>query len=97
MPKRYIAYLLGLVLLVVAGLYGYYKWQKAQNKVNLWTLVPDDAVFVAETNRNEQFIRQLKKTDIYGNLARLPFFTGLQENLELLDSAATRRLTLREF
>ncbi len=97
MPKRYIAYLLGLVLLVATGLYGYYKWQKAQNKVNLWTLVPDDAVFVAETNRNEQFIRQLKKTEIYESLARLPFFTGLQENLSLLDSAATRRVTLREF
>ncbi|RDC63539.1 hypothetical protein [Adhaeribacter pallidiroseus] len=97
MPKRYIAYLFGLVLLVAAGLYGYYKWQKAQNKVNLWTLVPDDAVFVAETNRNNHFIRQLKKTEIYESLARLPFFTGLQENLSYLDSAATRRVTLREF
>ena len=97
MPKRYVAYLLGLVLLVTAGLYGYYKWQKAQNKVNLWTLVPDDAVFVAETNRNDRFIRQLKKTEIYESLVRLPFFTGLQENLQLLDSASARRVTLREF
>ncbi|QNF34893.1 hypothetical protein HUW51_20000 [Adhaeribacter swui] len=97
MPKRYYAYLLGLVLLASAGLYGYYKWQKAQEKVNLWTLVPDDAVFVAETKRTNRFLQQLKNTGVYDNFSRLPFFTSLQENIALLDSAATRRLTLREF
>lgn len=97
MPKKYIAYLIGFVLLAAAGLYGYYKWQKAQEKVNLWTLVPDDAVFIAETNRNDRLIRQLKKTTIYEDLLHLPFFVTLQENIALLDSAATRRLTLQEF
>ncbi|QMU27929.1 DUF3352 domain-containing protein [Adhaeribacter radiodurans] len=84
-------------MLASAGLYGYYKWSKAQEKVNLWTLVPDDAVFVFETNRHERFINQLRQTNLWGNISRLPYFTNLQEDIRLLDSASERRLTLREF
>ncbi|PSR53379.1 hypothetical protein AHMF7605_07485 [Adhaeribacter arboris] len=97
MPKKYIFYLVGFILLAAAGFYGYYKWSEAQEKVDLWTLVPDDAVFVVETNRHERFISQLKQTDIWVNLSRLPYFTNLQEDIHFLDSASARRLTLRDF
>ncbi|MDQ3292303.1 MAG: DUF3352 domain-containing protein [Bacteroidota bacterium] len=97
MPKKYFFYLIGFLLLATAGLYGYYKWSEAQEKVNLWTLVPDDAVFVIETNRHERFINQLKQTDIWDDVSRLPYFTNLQEDIHLLDSASSRRLTLRDF
>ncbi len=84
-------------MLAAAGLYGYYKWQKAQQKVDLWTLVPDDAVMVTETNRHDRFIAQLRQTQIWESISRLPYFTGLQENLQVLDSASARRITLQEF
>ncbi len=97
MPKKYTFYLLVLILLSAAGIYGYYKWQEAREKVSLWALVPEDAVLVLETNRHDTFIQQLKQTDLWEPLARLPYFVNLNENLHWLDSAAARRITLRDF
>ena len=97
MPKKYIGYLIGLILLAIAILYGYYKWSQAQEKVNLWSLVPDDAVFIIETNRHQKFIQELRRTNLWENVSRLPFLLNLEENIQLLDSAAVRRVKLNQF
>lgn len=97
MPKKYLFYLLGLLLLAGLGFYGYTKWKEASEKVNLWTLVPEDAVFVIESGNHEEFITRLKHTQVWESLADVVFLRRLEENLALVDSIGGSRHELYKF
>ncbi|WP_026463970.1 hypothetical protein [Adhaeribacter aquaticus] len=90
MPKKYLFYLLGIVLLAVAGIYGYTKWTEAKEKVNLWTLVPEDAVFVVESQNHSQLLRKIQTSDIWDNLSTVRSIEALTENIAILDSLSGR-------
>ncbi|WP_192823578.1 hypothetical protein [Rufibacter sp. LB8] len=97
MPKKTIYWLCGAVVLVALGFYGFSKWTEARQKVNLWTLVPDDAVFVVETNNAPRFVDQLQQSDLWASVSRMPFVLRLEDQLALLDSLSTTRTQLRNF
>jgi hypothetical protein len=97
MPKRYVVYLLVLAFLGGLAFYGYTKWTEAREKVNLWTLVPEDAVFVMESGHHEQFVRRLKRTQIWESLSGIGYVQRLEENLTLLDSLGGGRKDLYKF
>jgi len=90
MPKKYFFYLVGLLLLVVAGMYGFTKWTEAKEKVNLWTLVPEDAVFIVESADHTRLLRDLQKEDFWENLTSMQSVGALMDNIAVLDSLAGR-------
>jgi hypothetical protein len=91
MPKKYIFYCLGVLLLVVFGIYGFTKWTEAREKVNLWTLVPDDAVFIVESTNHARLIEGLEKINLWDNIATLQSVEAFSENMLLLDSVSGRK------
>ncbi|MFC6997620.1 hypothetical protein [Rufibacter roseus] len=97
MPKKTILLLCGLVVLVALGFYGFSKWSEARAKVDLWTLVPDDAVFVVETDHAPRLVEHLKRTDLWGTLTQTPYVLRLEDQLTLLDSLSSGRSQLRNF
>lgn len=97
MPKKYIFYLVVLLLVAGLGYYGYSKWTEAREKVNLWTLVPDDAVFVIESGNHTQFTERLKRTQVWESLSEVTYLRRLEENLDLVDSLGGNRNDLQKF
>jgi len=91
MPKKLFFYALGLLLLAVAGMYGFTKWTEAREKVNLWTLVPEDAVVVLESSDHEKFLEQIQKSELWDNIASMRAVEALTENIALLDSVSGGR------
>ena len=71
MPKKYLFYLIGLLLLAGLGYYGYSKWTEAREKVDLWTLVPEDAVFLIESGNYNSLVKRLKHTQVWESLAEV--------------------------
>lgn len=97
MPKKYLFYLLGLLLLAGLGYYGYSKWTEAREKVDLWTLVPEDAVFVVESGNYDNLLKRLKHTQVWESLAGVTYFRRLEENMALIDSLGGPRNELSKF
>ncbi|MDX5348685.1 MAG: hypothetical protein LPK19_15730, partial [Hymenobacteraceae bacterium] len=64
MSKKLLLILFSLVGLAALGYYAYTRWAESREKVDLWTLVPDDAVFVVESNNHTAFVTHLKSTEI---------------------------------
>ncbi|GGK65371.1 hypothetical protein GCM10011405_11790 [Rufibacter glacialis] len=79
------------------GFYGFSKWTEAREKVSLWTLVPDDAVFVVETNNAPRFLDHLRQTDLWSTVSQIPYVLRLDDQIALLDSLSTGRSPLRSF
>jgi len=97
MPKRVLLYFLGFVVLASLAYYSYSRWQDSREKVDLWTLVPDDATFVVETNNHAALVAHLKETDLWNSLAILPFAQRFQENIAWLDSISPGSQRLERF
>jgi hypothetical protein len=91
MPKKYIFYCIGVLLLVVIGIYGFTKWSEAREKVNLWTLVPEDAVFIVESTNHARLLEGLEKVNLWDNIATLQSVAAFSENMQLLDSVSGRK------
>ncbi|MBC3541251.1 hypothetical protein ACFSC6_14540 [Rufibacter sediminis] len=97
MPKKTIYWLCGLVVLVALGFYGFSKWTETREKVSLWTLVPDDAVFVVETNNAPRFLTHLQQTDLWATVSQMPYVLRMEDQLTLLDSLSNGRTQLKNF
>jgi len=97
MLKKYIFYLVGLLLLAVAGIYGFTKWSEAKEKVNLWTLVPEDAVFILESANHTRLLKDLQKEDYWENIATMQSVGAIADNIAVLDSLAGRNEGVSRF
>ncbi|GAA4314634.1 hypothetical protein [Nibribacter koreensis] len=97
MPKKTIYWLCGLLVLGALGFYGFTKWQETREKVDLWTVVPDDAVFVIETNNAPRFVDHLQQTDLWATVSRMPYVLRLEDQLSLLDTLSSGRIQLKKF
>ncbi|WP_148041305.1 hypothetical protein [Rufibacter immobilis] len=97
MPKKTIYWLCGVVVLLALGFYGFSKWTEAREKVSLWTLVPDNAVFVAETNNAPRFLDHLRETDMWATVSQMPYVLRLDDQITLIDSLSNGRTPLRSF
>ncbi|MDB5264335.1 MAG: hypothetical protein JWQ14_3618, partial [Adhaeribacter sp.] len=91
MPKKLLFYSFGLLLLVVAGMYGFTKWTESREKVNLWTLVPEDAVFVVESTAHDSLLQQIKESELWNNISSVRAVEAIAENIAQLDSLSGGR------
>lgn len=97
MPKRIVFYFIGFVVLASLAYYGFNRWQDSRQKVDLWALVPDHAVFVVETNNHAELKRHLEETSLWESFSVLPVAQRFQENMAMLDSVAPGNQRLDRF
>jgi hypothetical protein len=97
MPKRIVFYFVGFVVLASLLYYGFNRWTDSREKVDLWTLVPETAVMVLETNNHEALIGHLRETELWESFSILPFAQRFEENLAYLDSVAPSSQRLSRF
>ena len=91
MPKKLLLYSFILLLLVIAGMYGFTKWTESREKVNLWTLVPEDAVFVIESSGHDSLLQRVKESELWNNIASVRAVEAIGENIAQLDSLSGGR------
>ncbi|PKV66466.1 PQQ-like beta-propeller repeat protein [Pontibacter ramchanderi] len=97
MPKRIVFFFIAFVTLASLVYYGFSRWQDAQQKVDLWTLVPETAAFVVETNNHNDLKKHLEETSLWESLSGLPVVQRFQENMAMLDSVAPGNQRLDRF
>lgn len=97
MPKRLVLIFVGFVILASLIFYGFNRWKASQEKVDLWTLVPEDAALVVETNNHQQLLEHLRETNLWESVAMLPATASLSDNLTYLDSVAPGNQRLDRF
>jgi hypothetical protein len=97
MSARNLTIIVFVLLLAGAGLFGYFRWSEARQKVDLWTLVPADAVAAMESNNLEGFYTALRKTALWDSFSQFRYIQQAQEHLALLDSASGRPNAISKF
>ncbi|GGG20127.1 PQQ-like beta-propeller repeat protein [Pontibacter amylolyticus] len=97
MPKRIVFFFIAFVALASLAYYGFSRWQDSQQKVDLWTLVPETAAFVVETNNHSDLKKHLEETDLWESFSVLPVAQRFQENMAMLDSVAPGNQRLERF
>lgn len=84
---------IGLILLVIvlgAGGYLVYEYQKKSRNIDVWTLVPENAVLVYESHTTVATFNDIINSEAWTNLKQIPFYEKLKTNFELLDSLSGR-------
>ncbi|MFD3002519.1 hypothetical protein ACFS7Z_19260 [Pontibacter toksunensis] len=97
MPKRIIFFFLGFVVIALLVYFGFNRWKDSRERIDLWTLVPECAVLVLETNNHEALIEHLRETELWQNFSVLPFAQRFEENMASLDSVAPGSERLSRF
>jgi hypothetical protein len=97
MPKRIVLYFIGFVVLASLAFYGFGRWQDSRQKVDLWTLVPETAAFVVETNNHAELRQHLEETALWESFLLLPVAQRFQDNMAMLDSVAPGNQRLDRF
>ncbi len=97
MPKRIVFYFISFVILASLAFYGFNRWKDSREKVDLWTLVPESAVLVLETNNHANLMKHLRETELWESFSLLSFAQRLEENLASLDSVAPGSQRLSRF
>ncbi len=92
-------YLLVAVLLLGAiGLSGYRRYEATHRPVDIWTLVPDDAVAVLETTASPTAVAELRRSDLWTTFQAAPMVQEIDELIGRADSIhATPRSPLNRF
>ncbi|AYA36596.1 hypothetical protein D3Y59_05705 [Hymenobacter oligotrophus] len=97
MSQRLLVLLSGLLLVSALASYVYYRRAVASTPVDVWALVPDDAVLVSATRDHRTLVRHLKETQLWDNLATLSYFQQIEEHVALLDSLGGKRNSVLGF
>jgi hypothetical protein len=74
-----------ILLLCAAGYFAYDTWVKDSNITN-WSFVPENALFVYETNTPFATLEEVKKTAVWKNLYSVPLFSSIESKLQILDT-----------
>lgn len=93
MPRKLLALLVAVLLLLSLATYVYYRRTLAAVPVDPYALVPDDAVLVLSTHNHPALVRHLQETQLWDNLTAVRYFQQAAGHLALADSLAggTRR------
>jgi hypothetical protein len=90
--------LVALLLVVAVGLFAYSRYATLHQRIDPWTLVPDDAVMVIETSNSPVTFRNLERSDLWPTLLTSPDFQRSRELMSQLDSLHnSSRQTLERF
>ncbi|CAM3495737.1 hypothetical protein POKO110462_05555 [Pontibacter korlensis] len=97
MPKRIVFFFIGFVILASLAFYGFNRWKGSREKVDLWTMVPENAALVVETNNHQALMEHLRETELWQSFSMLPVMQQLEENMAYLDSVAPGNQRLDRF
>ncbi|RDV14634.1 hypothetical protein DXT99_13265 [Pontibacter diazotrophicus] len=97
MSKYIVFFFVGFVILASLLYYGFNRWTESREKVDLWTLVPESAALVIETNNHEALVEHLRETELWENFSVLPFAQRFEENFASIDSVSPGSERLSRF
>lgn len=81
-----------LVIGVVAAVgYFFYKYWVEKDILEVWQLVPENAVLVYETDNAVEVWNELQETSPWQNLTSIPFYQNMKEGVEMLDSISGKK------
>ncbi len=86
MNKRRIILVSVLLLLIIAVLVYVERRRNDQEKVDLWTLVPESAALVYETSSLPANWETLHNSPLWDNLEAIERFRQMEKNIQMLDS-----------
>ena len=86
-----------LMVLSIAGYFGYKTYLKSRTSTDAFSAVPDDAFFVAQTNDLSKAWNDLSKSQFWAYLKTTEYFSDINEDIEtvdkfLKDNAVTRKI-----
>ena len=86
--KKFFKGLLIIILIIIVGIGGFfgYVYFKNINNRDLYTLVPDDAIFMIETRNLNDGWNAISKSKIWNHLKQNPYFADINESASSLDS-----------
>jgi hypothetical protein len=86
--KKFFKGLLIIVLIAILGIGGFfgYLYFKNINNRDLYTLVPDDAIFIIETKNLNDGWNAISTSKIWNHLKQNPYFADINESAASLDS-----------
>jgi len=91
-----------IAVILILIILGYLRYER-QKKVDIWALVPENAVLVYESESIVRTWNRLQQNDIWNNLQQIEYFRRAKSRFEALDSALKkpgeidRLLTARSF
>lgn len=74
-----------IALLGIGGFFGYVYFKNINNR-DLYTLVPDDAIFIIETKNLNDGWSAISQSKIWNHLKQNPYFADINESAASLDS-----------
>lgn len=79
-----------ILLIIVLGAGGYlvFEYQNKVRNIDVWTLVPENAVLVYESHSTVATFNDIINSSAWKNFKQIPFYQKLKANFELLDSLA---------
>ncbi len=86
--KTFLKILLGIVILLILGLGGYigYVYFSESGKRDTFEVVPDDAIYVMETNNLTKGWREVSKSKMWQHLISNPYFNDINKDVASIDS-----------
>ncbi|WP_017733517.1 hypothetical protein [Nafulsella turpanensis] len=91
MKIKYVFFSIVAALLLGAAFY-FYTSTTGETASDAWGFVPEHAVWIYETEQPQEVWGQLQQSPMGEILAGLPWFVGLKNNKQLLDSASSGKL-----
>lgn len=79
--------IIAILLLAGSGYFTYTKWVKDAD-LSTWSFLPQNAVFVYESDKIFDHLIKIQDLPVWNNLTRIPPFSDIQDNLQLLDTIA---------
>ena len=83
--KRAFIIITSVIVLAAAAYWGYYQWFQPK-RIDIWELIPDKAVAVYSTQDPVRTWNNITTSTFWNNLALLPRWRSIQEQMVLLDS-----------
>ncbi|MEL6851543.1 MAG: hypothetical protein AAFP92_23680, partial [Bacteroidota bacterium] len=95
--KIFLRIILLVVLLAVAAIGGYFFIDTNTENQDLLAFVPDDFIYLIESDRPVGDWQDLSKTQVWQELKATPFFADITESADYLDSLLNANQTLVDF
>lgn len=92
--KRFLRFLLFLILLGIAALAGYFFLDTGSEERSPFEFVPPDFVYLIESDQPTRDWQNLSKTQVWQYLKTNPFFADIAESADYLDSLLQSNQTL---
>lgn len=90
MKKAYIIIVLIIIAIGTGGYFFYKNWY-LEDTVDIWALVPGNAVLVYESHNTVKAWNDIQQKPIWGNLSTIPFYQKVEHSIEHLDSLSGKQ------